>query len=75
MNSRTTRDIITSVQKEVGKAARDVGTDEITDRLVLRMVAEAFCVVQEQTAQRQSDIDVAMVLGTGFSGRRAQVYM
>ena len=73
MNSRTTRDIITSVQKEVGKAARDVGTDEITDCLVLRMVAEAFCVVQEQIARRQSDIDVAMVLGTGFPDFRGGV--
>jgi 3-hydroxyacyl-CoA dehydrogenase/enoyl-CoA hydratase/3-hydroxybutyryl-CoA epimerase len=61
------------VQKEVGKAARDVGGDEIADRLVLRMVAEAFCVVQEQIAQRQSDIDVAMVLGTGFPGFRGGV--
>ncbi len=37
------------------------------------MVAEAFCVVQEQIAQRQSDIDVAMVLGTGFPDFRGGV--
>ncbi len=71
--SRTTRDIIANVQNEVGKTARDVGADEITDRLVLRMVSEAFCVVQEQIAQRQSDIDVAMVLGTGFPDFRGGV--
>ena len=45
----------------------------IADRLVLRMVAEAFCVVQEQIARRQSDIDVAMVLGTGFPDFRGGV--
>ena len=37
------------------------------------MVSEAFCVVQEQVAQRQSDIDVAMVLGTGFPDFRGGV--
>jgi 3-hydroxyacyl-CoA dehydrogenase/enoyl-CoA hydratase/3-hydroxybutyryl-CoA epimerase len=37
------------------------------------MVAEAFCVVQERIAQRQSDIDVAMVLGTGFPDFRGGV--
>jgi 3-hydroxyacyl-CoA dehydrogenase/enoyl-CoA hydratase/3-hydroxybutyryl-CoA epimerase len=61
------------VQKQVGKTPRDVGEDEITDRLVLRMVAEAFCVVQERIAQRQSDIDIAMVLGTGFPDFRGGV--
>lgn len=72
-DSRATRNVIESVQNEVGKTARDVGADEITDRLVLRMVAEAFCVLQEQIAQRQSDIDVAMVLGTGFPDFRGGV--
>ncbi len=72
-DSRTTRDIIANVQNEAGKTACGVGVDEITDRLVLRMVSEAFCVVQEQIAQRQSDIDVAMVLGTGFPDFRGGV--
>jgi 3-hydroxyacyl-CoA dehydrogenase len=72
-NSPATREIISCVQKQVGKTPRDVGADEITDRLVLRMVAEAFCVAQEQNAQRQSDIDIAMVLGTGFPDFRGGV--
>jgi 3-hydroxyacyl-CoA dehydrogenase len=72
-DSSTTRDIIANVQKEVGKRARDVGAAEITDRLVLRMVGEAFCVMQEQIAQRRSDVDVAMVLGTGFPDFRGGV--
>jgi len=45
---------------------REIASDEIARRLVLRMVAEAFCVLEEGIAQRESDIDAAMVLGTGF---------
>ena len=72
-DSGATKEIIANVQNEAGKTARDVGADEIADRLVLRMVSEAFYVVQEQIAQRQSDIDVAMVLGTGFPDFRGGV--
>jgi len=72
-DSDLARDIIATVQKQAGKTPGDVGADEITDRLVLRMVGEAFCALQEQIAQRQSDIDVAMVLGTGFPDFRGGV--
>jgi len=71
--SGLTRSIIAGVQKEAGKVPRDVNADEITDRLILRTVAEAFYVVEEQIAQRESDIDVAMVLGTGFPDFRGGV--
>ena len=37
------------------------------------MVAEAFYVLQEAIAQRESDLEVAMVLGTGFSDFRGGV--
>jgi 3-hydroxyacyl-CoA dehydrogenase len=40
--------------------------EEITQRLVLRMVSEAFYLIEERVVQRESDIDVAMILGTGF---------
>jgi len=72
-DSDLTRSIIADVQKEAGKAPRDVNADEIADRLILRMVGEAFYVVEEQIAQRESDIDVAMVLGTGFPDFRGGV--
>jgi 3-hydroxyacyl-CoA dehydrogenase/enoyl-CoA hydratase/3-hydroxybutyryl-CoA epimerase len=61
------------VRKEAGKTARDIDADEITDRLILRMVAEAFYVVEEQIVLRESDVDVAMVLGTGFPDFRGGV--
>lgn len=38
----------------------------IASRLVLRMVVEALRVLDERLVEREADIDVAMVLGTGF---------
>ena len=40
--------------------------EEITQRLVLRMVCEAFYLVAEGVVERESDVDVATVLSTGF---------
>jgi 3-hydroxyacyl-CoA dehydrogenase/enoyl-CoA hydratase/3-hydroxybutyryl-CoA epimerase len=37
------------------------------------MVAEAFRVMEEGIAQRESDVDAAMVLGTGFPDWRGGV--
>lgn len=68
-----TQDIIGQVRTETGKTARAIDLGEITDRLVLRMVSEAFRVVEEGIAQRESDIDVAMVMGTGFPDFRGGV--
>jgi len=73
LDSRPTAETIAEVQRQQGLAPRKVGKDEITDRLVLRMVAEAFRVMEEGIAQRQSDLDVAMVLGTGFPDFRGGV--
>jgi 3-hydroxyacyl-CoA dehydrogenase len=64
--SDATRQIVEEVRVPVPSGAAASDRDEITDRLVLRMVCEAFWVVEEGIAQRESDLDVAMVLGTGF---------
>ncbi|MBN2272164.1 MAG: enoyl-CoA hydratase/isomerase family protein [Sedimentisphaerales bacterium] len=72
-DSDLTRSIIADVQMQAGKAAREIDAAEVTDRLIMRMAAEAFRVVEEQIAQRESDIDVAMVLGTGFPDFRGGV--
>jgi len=58
--------IIADVRAEARIEPYDVSGQEITDRLVLRMVAEASCVLQEGIAQRESDIDAATVLGIGW---------
>jgi len=65
--------IIADVQRDAGAEPRAVTSEEITDRLVLRMVREAFCVLEEGIAQRESDIDVATVLGTGWPDFRGGV--
>ncbi len=52
---------------------REIGAAEISQRLVMRMVAESFWVLEEGIAQRESDIDVAMVLGAGFPDFRGGV--
>jgi len=65
--------LIGAVRKEEGRTPREIGKDEISERLVLRMVNEAFCVMEEGIAQRASDVDAAMVLGTGFPDFRGGV--
>jgi 3-hydroxyacyl-CoA dehydrogenase len=58
--------IIAEVRRASGRTLREMGPDEITERLMLRMVNEAFYVVEEGIVQRASDVDVALVLATGF---------
>lgn len=67
------QEIIAAARQRAGKPPRAITTDEITQRLVLRMVAEAFRVMEEGIAQRESDVDAAMVLGTGFPDWRGGV--
>jgi 3-hydroxyacyl-CoA dehydrogenase len=71
--SAETARIVAEVQKAEGRSPRRAPADEIARRLVLRMVGEAFCVLEEGIAQRESDIDVAMVLGAGFPDFRGGV--
>jgi 3-hydroxyacyl-CoA dehydrogenase len=65
-DSPATASLVAQVRRAPGHAPREVPAGEIVDRLILRMVNEAFCVLQERLVQRDSDVDVAMVLGTGF---------
>ena len=71
--SAETARVVAEVRQAEGRAPRPAGKDEITRRLVLRMVREAFSVMEEGIAQRESDLDVAMVLGTGFPDFRGGV--
>ncbi|MCX6910652.1 MAG: 3-hydroxyacyl-CoA dehydrogenase NAD-binding domain-containing protein, partial [Verrucomicrobia bacterium] len=67
------QEITAAARQCAGKSPRAISADEITQRLVLRMVAEAFRVLEEGIAQRESDVDAAMVLGTGFPDWRGGV--
>ncbi|MHC4248259.1 MAG: 3-hydroxyacyl-CoA dehydrogenase NAD-binding domain-containing protein [Planctomycetota bacterium] len=71
--SDATAGVVAEAMRQSGRTPRAVGRDEITDRLVLRMVAEAFAVMEEGLVERESDIDAAMVLGTGFPDFRGGV--
>jgi 3-hydroxyacyl-CoA dehydrogenase len=72
-DSDATGQIIRDVRAEKGITAREMTGDELTERLVLRMVHEAFCLLEEGVAQRQSDVDAATVLGLGFPDFRGGV--
>jgi 3-hydroxyacyl-CoA dehydrogenase len=72
-DSRTTAETIARVQRRAVLEPRDVSPEEITERLVLRMVAEAFWVIEEGVARCESDLDAATVLGIGFPDFRGGV--
>lgn len=67
------QEIIAGARQRGGKSPRTINTNEITQRLVLRMAAEAFRVMEEGIVQREGDVDAAMVLGTGFPDWRGGV--
>ncbi len=62
-------EIIAAVRREQSRAA-SLGANEITDRMVLRLIVEAFRALDEQLVSRPGDLDVAMVLGTGLADFR-----
>ncbi len=72
-DSLEAQSIIADVRNKRNIARGGVDDEEIIDRLVLRMVNEALYVMNEQIVQRQSDVDAAMVLGTGFPDFRGGV--
>jgi 3-hydroxyacyl-CoA dehydrogenase len=71
--SDVTAGLTADVRRERAAEPRDVGRDEIVERLVLRMVSESFRVMEEGIAQREADIDAAMVMGTGFPDFRGGI--
>ncbi len=71
--SAATSAVLDAVRRESGLTPCRIGSREIVRRLVLRMVNEAFYVLEEGIAQRESDIDVALVLGLGFPDFRGGV--
>jgi 3-hydroxyacyl-CoA dehydrogenase/enoyl-CoA hydratase/3-hydroxybutyryl-CoA epimerase/3-hydroxyacyl-CoA dehydrogenase/enoyl-CoA hydratase/3-hydroxybutyryl-CoA epimerase/enoyl-CoA isomerase len=45
---------------------RDIGAEEITDRLFLPMLVEASRVLEEGIVREPSDVDMGLILGIGF---------
>ena len=57
------QDFVGSLSEEVRKAPDG---DEITKRLVMAMVNEAARVLEDRVVHRAGDVDLAMIMGTGF---------
>ena len=59
--------------RELDPAGRQTGSEEITERIVYRLIAEAFRTMEEQVASREADVDAAIVLGLGFPDYRGGI--
>jgi 3-hydroxyacyl-CoA dehydrogenase len=65
--------LIADVRRQRGTTGAGPEGPEIAARLMLRMVAEAGRLLDEAVVGRPSDVDVAMVLGTGLADFRGGV--
>jgi 3-hydroxyacyl-CoA dehydrogenase len=63
-------ELVLRASAERGIARREVGADEIVERVLTAMINEAARVVAEGVARRSSDVDVVMVDGYGFPAWR-----
>ena len=59
-------DLIVGYSKQKGIKRRNIGREEIVDRLIYALVNEGAKILDEGIAQRASDIDVIYVHGYGF---------
>ncbi|MHB8903271.1 MAG: 3-hydroxyacyl-CoA dehydrogenase, partial [Thermoguttaceae bacterium] len=64
-------EIVAQVQRAGG--TRPFDDHQITRRLVGRMIAEAFRVLEENVARSPADLDAAMILGTGMPDYRGGI--
>jgi 3-hydroxyacyl-CoA dehydrogenase/enoyl-CoA hydratase/3-hydroxybutyryl-CoA epimerase len=59
-------EIYAVLSKSVPTVRATLGEEEIRGRLVLAMVNEAARVLEDHIIERASDVDLAMIMGTGF---------
>jgi 3-hydroxyacyl-CoA dehydrogenase/enoyl-CoA hydratase/3-hydroxybutyryl-CoA epimerase/3-hydroxyacyl-CoA dehydrogenase/enoyl-CoA hydratase/3-hydroxybutyryl-CoA epimerase/enoyl-CoA isomerase len=52
--------------KKIGKARREIGPEEMTERLFLPMLTEASRVLSEGIVREPGDVDMGLILGIGF---------
>ncbi len=64
--SDETKAIIADFAAKAGREQRDIGADEILERLLYPMVNEGAKILDEGMAQRASDIDVVWINGYGW---------
>jgi 3-hydroxyacyl-CoA dehydrogenase len=68
-----TEQAVAAARRQRSPAVGDFDRGQIVSRLMLRMIVEAFAILEEKTVERPADIDVAMVLGTGLADFRGGV--
>jgi 3-hydroxyacyl-CoA dehydrogenase len=64
--SQTVDDMIVAYSRERGVERRQIGDDEIVERLVLSLVNEGAKILEEGIAAKASDIDMVYLSGYGF---------
>lgn len=64
--SEEVQDIITRFAARSGDTSRDIAAEEIRERLLYPMVNEGALILDEEIAQRASDIDVVWINGYGW---------
>jgi 3-hydroxyacyl-CoA dehydrogenase len=52
---------------------RDIGPEEITDRLFLPMLVEASRVLEEGIVREPSDVDMGLILGISFPATKGGI--
>ncbi len=62
----TVTEVIIDTAKSLGITRREIGDDEIVQRLICPLINEAALILEENIAQRPGDIDVVWVNGYGF---------
>jgi 3-hydroxyacyl-CoA dehydrogenase len=73
LDSPLTADLIAEVRDSVSPAQAPGDSGRIAERLVLRMVSEAYLTLEEGIARSADDVDVATVMGVGFPDFRGGV--
>ncbi len=73
LDSPLTADLIAEVRGSVSPAQASDDSGRIAERLVLRMVSEAYLTLEEGIARSADDVDVATVMGVGFPDFRGGV--
>ena len=69
-NDPAVLDVIEREARVLGVDRREIGDNEIVDRLMFALVNEGLRIVEEGIAQRPSDVDVVYVFGYGFPAYR-----
>jgi len=64
---------LTAILEKCRTGRRDVGQEEITDRLFLPMLVEASRVLAEAIVRDPGDVDMGLILGIGFPAFRGGI--